>query len=109
LEVNRLGPRQFRIYHDCIGQPGNPDFERLLDDLDARRLGSLIFGFSPNMLVGRRPLTPRDLSRVGCNYGPSAERLVKLSADFLATALAWLRGRGRHNVGVITIPWISAA
>lgn len=94
-------------YHRLSGHRDEPDYLRLLDDLQHDRLGGIIFGESPFRLVGTplwAALVASGLPQVAIMSSHSFPHIPAFGLSdpqYVTTALAWLQAQGRRRLAVI--------
>ena len=94
------------FYYGVDGHSDSEDYQRLLRDLENKRLAGLMFSFVPSMLRNTPVLETPDIPRVA--FGQNGElALPGVNTDgamWLKRALEYLDSRGRKRVAVIMPP-----
>ena len=107
---NKYAPeRRFTIYTDLNGHTDEPDYIRLGEDLQAKRLAGIIFASSPH-LIAKTPLfkdimSQKDLPKVAFMTNAAFKGLPAVStdhADSLGMVLNHLKNCGVRRLSTLT-------
>lgn len=104
--LTETGACTVACFHELDGRRNVPDYQRLLADIQRRRLAGIIFATPPFLLAGTPVLTAPGIARAAIVGDNSAYReLAKVTfteGSFARRALARLQAQGRRRVAVIS-------
>lgn len=104
--VSRSTHRRISVFHRIDGNPDGVDYQRLLRDLQHKRLAGIVFAVNAYMLEETPILTIPHVPRIAVMSGPrkNVAAAVLDDANWINKALDFLATRQRTRVAVLSVP-----
>jgi GntR family transcriptional regulator len=106
-EFDASGLTKIECYWSVDGHADNEDFQRLSDDVRARRTAGLIFAFPPDCLAGSIVMDEPAIPRVALTTKSVPRDVVPIRFDdfnLVDQAMKHLADKGRKRVAILTTP-----